>query len=157
MPGILRCGLDLSYVFKPLAGAASVSEPSFNDIFIFIKTQIIFFHWLSIAPMIARAKPRAWQDAAKPGVFLCFRVWRVEEADVEPPDVTIIHAEQFITITGAGEADDDFIMSRAHNVSKIHYTTLYCYTTTCIFILLLQKNIRAVFRKHFKLNVDLHW
>ena len=48
---------------------------------------------------------------------------------MEPPDVTIIHAEQFITITGAGEADDDFIMSRAHNVSKIHYTTLYCYTT----------------------------
>ena len=47
---------------------------------------------------------------------------------MEPPDVTIIHAEQFITITGAGEADDDFIMSRAHNVSKIHYRTLYCYT-----------------------------
>ena len=43
---------------------------------------------------------------------------------MEPPDVTIIHAEQFITITGAGEADDDFIMSRAHNVSKIHYRTL---------------------------------
>ena len=47
---------------------------------------------------------------------------------MEPPDVTIIHAEQFITITGAGEADDDFIMSRAHNVSKIHYRTLCCYT-----------------------------
>ena len=51
---------------------------------------------------------------------------------MEPPDVTIIHAEQFITITGAGEADDDFIMSRAHNVSKIHYRTLYCYTTTVL-------------------------
>ena len=90
-------------------------------------------------------------------------MWRVEEADVEPPDVTIIHAEQFITITGAGEADDEFIMSRAHNVSRFttqHYIAtpmLSCgLISTCIFILLVQKNIRAVFQKHFKLNVDLH-